>query len=98
MWPRPLKFGTHIGAASQGLYWSMGAVAVALMAHIRTLPIWIPVLIALAAVWRIHIERRALRLPPRWLRLLISIAAIVAVLGAFRTLNGLEAGTALLAV
>ncbi|HYM34745.1 MAG TPA: DUF3488 and transglutaminase-like domain-containing protein [Steroidobacteraceae bacterium] len=75
----------------------MIAVAIALSPHLTQLPFWIPLLIVTAAMWRVVIETRAWRLPPRWLRILIAAAAMAAVAVSFRTLNGLEAGTALLA-
>jgi transglutaminase-like putative cysteine protease len=91
------KFGTHIGAESQRLYWTMGALAIALLPHILQLPPWILIAVATAALWRIAIEKHAWRLPPRWLRIAIAFTAMGAVAFAFRTLNGLDAGTALLA-
>ena len=56
----------------------------------------ISLLIAAAVAWRWAAERRGWPLPPRWLRVLVAIAATLAVLGTYRTLNGIEAGTAFL--
>jgi transglutaminase-like putative cysteine protease len=94
---RYLRFNTHVGVESQCLYWAMGAVGVALLPHVMRVPLWIPVLIASVAIWRIVIETHAWRLPPRWLRIVIAFCAMAAVAMTFRTLNGLDAGTALLA-
>ncbi len=93
---RRFSVGTQIGAASQRLYWAMGAVAVALLPHFAQVPIWIPALIATLALWRITIEIRTWRLPPRGVRILLAVVAMAAIAVTFRTLNGLEAGTALL--
>lgn len=90
--------GAPLGVESQRLYWAMGALAVALVPHIAQLPPWTVLLTATAALWRLTIELRAWRLPPRWLRTVIAIAAMASVAIAFRTINGLDAGSALLAL
>ena len=80
----------------RGLPWVLGALAAAVAPHVPFLPGWISLLIAAAVAWRWAAERRAWPLPPRWLRVLVAIAATLAVLGTYRTLNGIEAGTAFL--
>ena len=80
----------------RGLPWVLGALAVAVAPHVPFLPGWISLLIAAAVAWRWAAERRNWPLPPRWLRVLVAIAATLAVLGTYRTLNGIEAGTAFL--
>ena len=80
----------------RGLPWVLGALAAAVAPHVPFLPGWIWLLIAAAVAWRWAAERRAWPLPPRWLRVLVAIAATLAVLGTYRTLNGIEAGTAFL--
>jgi transglutaminase-like putative cysteine protease len=87
-----------LSAESQRLLWAMGAMTLAVLPHLTSIPIWIPLCGACLALWRITIELLAWRLPPRWLRFLIAFAALFAVAGSYRTLNGLEAGTALLVV
>jgi transglutaminase-like putative cysteine protease len=91
-----LSFGTQVGVDSQRLYWSMFALGISLLAHLSTVPVWIVLLIGATAVWRILIESHAWRLPPRWLRTTIALSVMAAVAVTFKTLNGLEAGTALL--
>jgi transglutaminase-like putative cysteine protease len=83
-------------APTRGLPWVLGALAAAVAPHVPFLPGWISLLIAAAVAWRWAAERRAWPLPPRWLRVLVAIAATLAVLGTYRTLNGIEAGTAFL--
>ncbi len=80
----------------RGLTWVLGALAAAVAPHVPFLPGWISLLIAAAVAWRWAAERRAWSLPPRWLRVLVAIAATLVVLGTYRTLNGIEAGTAFL--
>ena len=53
-------------------------------------------LVVAAGAWRWAADRRRWPLPPRWLRVLAVLAATLAVLGTYRTLNGIEAGTAFL--
>jgi transglutaminase-like putative cysteine protease len=83
-------------APTRGLPWVLGALAAAVAPHVPFLPGWISLLIAAAVAWRWAAERRAWPLPPRWLRVLVAIAVTLAVLGTYRTLNGIEAGTAFL--
>ena len=80
----------------RGLPWVLGALIAAIAPHVPHLPAWISLLIAAALAWRWAADRRAWPLPPRWLRVLVAIAATLAVLGTYRTLNGIEAGTAFL--
>ena len=83
-------------ALVRGLPWVLGALTAALAPHVLHLPAWISLLIAAALAWRWTADRHAWPLPPRWLRVLLAIAATLAVLGTYRTLNGIEAGTAFL--
>ncbi|MCX7058458.1 MAG: DUF3488 and transglutaminase-like domain-containing protein [Proteobacteria bacterium] len=73
-----------------------GALTVALLPHVARLPPWISATFALAVLWRLLAEQRAYALPSRALRVVAALAAVLAVLANYRTLNGLEAGTALL--
>jgi transglutaminase-like putative cysteine protease len=75
-----------------------GALAAALLPHLAHLPAWVSAAVGGAIVWRLAAEQRGWALPPRSLRLGAALAATVGVLAGYRTLNGLDAGTALLAV
>lgn len=75
-----------------------GAVLLALLPHVTHLPIWIPLSVLAATGWRLWIEIHAAALPNKWLRSGLALLAMMAVGANFRTLNGLEAGTALLAM
>ena len=74
-----------------------GALTVALLPHVSRLPLWISVSFFGAVVLRLLAEQRGWALPPRAVRYPIAFAGTVGVLLTFRTLNGLEAGSALLA-
>ncbi|MBC7982573.1 MAG: DUF3488 domain-containing transglutaminase family protein [Candidatus Obscuribacterales bacterium] len=86
------------GIESKRLFWAMAALAFAIVPHAGSLPLWITLLIIMIALWRVVIETLAWRLPPRWFRILVSFAAITSVAVSYRTLNGLDAGTSLLAL
>lgn len=81
---------------TQRLLWVVGALALALLPHVANVPIWIVLFAAVTAAWRIAAQVRGWRLPPKWLRIVVVVLAVVSVLAGYRTLNGLEAGTALL--
>ncbi len=74
----------------------LAALGVAAAAHVAYLPTWVSALLAVIAAWRWLADRRDWPLPPKWLRGTIAVAAALAVLGTYRTLNGIEAGTAFL--
>lgn len=73
-------------------------LALAVLPHLEQLPPWIPLLAAGAAGWRLALERAGKPLPWRWLRGMIAVLGLTAVAVSYRTLNGLAAGTALLAL
>jgi hypothetical protein len=49
-----------------------------------------------AAALRLAIEVKQWQLPPKWLRGVLAFVALLAVLLDYRTINGIDAGTALL--
>jgi transglutaminase-like putative cysteine protease len=75
-----------------------GALALALAPHVGHLPAWISAAFAGALGWRLLAEQRGWALPPRAVLLAAALAGTLGVLAGYRTLNGLDAGTALLAV
>jgi transglutaminase-like putative cysteine protease len=78
------------------LGWVVLALAVAVAPHMTHLPAWVSLVLACVAAWRVAADRGGWPLPPRWLRVFVVVAATVVVLGTYRTLNGIEAGTAFL--
>jgi transglutaminase-like putative cysteine protease len=79
-----------------GLDWALGALATAVVPHVPSLPAWVSLLLVAVGAWRLAAARRGWPLAPRWLRVVIVVIATAAILATYRTLNGLEAGTALL--
>ncbi|MBS0396404.1 MAG: DUF3488 domain-containing transglutaminase family protein, partial [Proteobacteria bacterium] len=75
-----------------------GALLVALAPHLAHLPRSISAAVVAAAGWRLLAEQRGWALPPRALRVLAAVVATAAVFIRYRTLNGLDAGTALLSL
>jgi transglutaminase-like putative cysteine protease len=83
-------------AALRGLGWVLAALAVALAAHIGQLPAWASLSLIVAGGWRYAAAQRNWKLPSRWLLTLAGVGALLVVIAIFRTVNGVEAGTALL--
>ncbi len=86
------------GPGLRGLPWVIAALGAALAPHVPFLPAWATLLLVAAGAWRWAADRRRWPLPPRWLRVVAAAAATLAVLGTYRTLNGIEAGTVFLAL
>ena len=60
---------------------------IALLPHVAHLPVWIPLCVTGAMVWRLWIEVHAAALPNKWLRSIMALLALMAVLINFRSLN-----------
>jgi transglutaminase-like putative cysteine protease len=73
-------------------------LALALAAHLGSLPVWILATVAVAGGIRLLLARRGRAAPPRGVRLVIAAIAIALLYFQFHTFNGLTAGTALLAL
>jgi transglutaminase-like putative cysteine protease len=73
-------------------------LALALAAHLGSLPVWVFVTVAVSAGIRLLLARRGRPSPRRSVRLTITALAIALLFLQFRTFNGLAAGTALLAL
>ncbi len=84
--------------ALQRLAWVVGGLALAVVPHAPHITSWVLLLGAGAAALRIVIEVKRWQLPPKWLRGVLAFVALLAVLLDYRTLNGIDAGTALLIV
>jgi transglutaminase-like putative cysteine protease len=83
-------------APLHGLGWVIAAMAVAVAPHVTHLPAWVTLLLLAVGAWRWTASLRGWPLPSRWLRIVAVGGAALAVFSAYRTLNGIEAGTALL--
>ncbi len=97
-----MKLGTPAPATPAAelarLQWTIAIVAGATLPHWPTLPFWVPVLLGVAIAWRLAIAALEWPVPIRTLRLLLALAAFCTVLFSYRTINGVEAGSALLVV
>ena len=78
--------------------WTLTAVGAGYLPHALHLPLWVTGTVLAAGLWRLLIALRQRALPGRITRIAGAVLALVAVLANFRTINGLEAGTALLAL
>jgi transglutaminase-like putative cysteine protease len=82
----------------RALLWATAGFAGGLLLHIDRLPAWVSATALVLVVWRLAAARSRVPLPGAIGRTLLAAAALVAVLARFHTLNGLPAGTALLAL
>jgi len=88
----------HDPLARGRLLWLAAVVVGASMPHWLTVPVWITLLLFGCVLWRIVAERRGYPMPSKRTRILLTLLAFVAVFASFRTINGVEAGSALLMV
>ncbi len=86
----------EIRTERQRLGWSLMALAIMAAPHALHLRGWIILAAAALAVWRLLGAWRGWPLPGRYPRYALALLAFAGVLLSFRTLNGPEAGTALL--
>ena len=85
-------------ARMQHLVWVIACLALSAAPHLTGVPLWITLFAGSSAAWRLVMEAKRWHLPPTWLRSLIAVGAMLGVLATYRTLNGLEAGSAFLVV
>ena len=78
------------------LAWTCGAVALAATAHLGHAPLWIIGFLYASLAVRLTGARRGWGLPSRWTLVMLVLLVTGAILVSYRTLNGLQAGTALL--
>ena len=80
------------------LLWTAAIVLGTSLPHWSTLPAWIPALLCSTIAYRFAVALYAWPMVPRAVRLGLALATFFAVLSQYRTLNGVEAGSALLVV
>ena len=88
----------HWPLFTQQLVWVAGCFALTVAPHLSDVRPWLTMLAAMTVIWRVTIALKQWRLPHKWIRIAIAFAAMLGVLATYRTLNGLEAGTAFLIV
>jgi protein-glutamine gamma-glutamyltransferase len=80
------------------LLWSASVIVGASLPHWLVVPPWIPLMLVGCVLWRLEGQRRGLQPPTKRTRILLTLLAFAAVFASFRTINGVEAGSALLVV
>jgi protein-glutamine gamma-glutamyltransferase len=80
----------------QRLLWAAACCALAAIANLQTLPVWVLVIAFIAGGARVLLAVRGMGAPPRAILLAAAALAIAALLLRFHTFNGITAGTALL--
>ena len=75
-----------------------GCLALALLAHLDTVPLWVPAIVVACGLVRLGLARSGRGAPPKSVLLIVGALAIPLLLLRFHTFNGLVAGTALLLV
>ena len=73
-------------------------VGLALIAHLSTLPIWVPVVVVVCALIRLSLARKGGGAPPRSVLLTVAGLSIALLFLRFHTFNGIAAGSALLSL
>jgi protein-glutamine gamma-glutamyltransferase len=73
-------------------------LGLALLAHITTLPFWVPLIVVACGLIRLGLARSGRGAPPRSVLLTVAALAVPLLFLRFHTFNGLVAGTALLSV
>src|SRR5262245_6555212 len=92
------KRPAELSLENKRLLWTVAIVIGASLPHWAGLSPWIPALLLLGVAWRLGGAFNGWSSPSRLVRLPLSVGAFLAVLFQYRTLNGVEAGTALLVV
>ena len=90
MKPKPVSFEQLAGISA--------CLALALVAHLKALPVWVLVTVAVSGGIRLLLAHRGRAAPPSAVRLVTAVLAVALLFVQFRTFNGLTAGTALLAL
>jgi transglutaminase-like putative cysteine protease len=93
-----LPRGRELSADTQRLLWTAAIVVGASLPHWSALAGWTLALLGAAVAWRLAVALYGWPMAPRLVRLPLALAAFLGVLFQYRTLNGSEAGTALLVV
>ena len=78
------------------LLWLIAPLALLITPHALNLPIWLGLSWAAIALWCLLRAARGLALPPRWLRVAVTLGGLVAVFVQFGSIVGPRAGVALL--
>ena len=77
-------------------HWMVGAYVMGALLHLGQVPLWVIVLACSGAAWALAAAHGRARLPGRIFKVSLTVALTGTVLAMFHTLNGLNAGSALL--
>lgn len=77
-------------------HWMVGAFVMGALLHLGQVPLWVIVLACAGAAWALAAAHGRARLPGRVFKVSLTVALTGTVLAMFHTLNGLNAGSALL--
>jgi transglutaminase-like putative cysteine protease len=86
------------GSLLASLPWTLAALGFAMLPHAQFLPPWITATFFACAAARWQMERKRWRLPPAWLRIVLSLLCFIGVFASYDTISGVGPGSALLAV
>ncbi len=86
------------GAQLTRLGWSAAAIVVSVGPHLPRMPVWVSLLTLACVAWRLAAALRGWPSAWRWLRMLLAGMVFVGVYMTYGTINGIEAGSALLVV
>ena len=86
------------GSLLSSLPWTISALAFSVIPHIQYLPLWVTAAFLCCSAWRWQVEIRRWRLPPAWLRIVLSLGCFIGVLISYESVSGVGPGSALLAV
>lgn len=78
--------------------WAAAAVVFGGAPHLFSVVPWVPLLVLAIALWRIAAAARGWRLPSLWIRVPVTVLGFLGVLFSYRSVSGVEAGSALLLV
>ena len=76
--------------------WTLAALLVCAIPHVFRLPLQITAIVCCILIGRVIIHKQVRKMPPQWLKLLLAALSFAAVLATFHTINGVDAGSALL--
>lgn len=92
------RHGPELSLETKRLLWTAAIVIGTSLPHWSALASWMPALLLAAIAWRFGVAFYAWPMPARVVRLALAVGAFLGVLFQYRTLNGVEAGSALLVV
>ncbi len=93
---QPRKTATSAPAPLRVSHWVVGAYLLGAFLHLGQVPLWVIVVACGGSAWALAAAHGRAHLPGRVLKLTLAVMLTATVLAMFHTLNGLNAGSALL--